>query len=601
MIYHLQKKVIRICGISVFLVFSAIFALIFSIGKNQLNQAMDALTDRISENNGIFPEFEGDGPFPKMGKMPDFMTEETPFATRFFTVCFDEKGNIAKADIEFVSSVTETLAGEYGAEAYRRGKERGWMENYRYKMYEGELGKTVVFVDGSMSRFMFQRVLLAAGIVLVVSMVIIWLAAVVFSRRAVKPMAESFEKQKQFITDANHELKTPLTLILTNLDILEAEVGKNEWLSDIRSEGERMNALVNQLVLLARMDEDRSNLDCRMFSLSDMVKEAVSEFQMMAEYRGKQLTARIAPGIRYRGDETSIHRVIWILLDNAVKYCDKAGRIHVVLEERKHPVLYVENTYANVENIRLERLFDRFYREDKARTSPGGFGIGLAIAKAIVNEISMSEAVVDVLTYHKYNVDAVYDGADALAYAEAEQYDGMILDIMMPELSGLEVLEQLRKKGNNTPILLLTAKVEIEDRIQGLDMGADDYLPKPFAMGELLARVRAMLRRKENFTPDILKVGNLTLNMQSYELSCNGQSFVLPKLEYQLMELLMLNKGIYLSTEDLLTKVWGYETNAELGTVWVYISYLRKRLTALSANVAIRVKRNVGYTLEIEG
>lgn len=216
------------------------------------------------------------------------------------------------------------------------------------------------------------------------------------------------------------------------------------------------------------------------------------------------------------------------------------------------------------------------------------------------DEISMSEAVVDILTYHKYNVDAVYDGADALAYAEAEQYDGIILDIMMPKLSGLEVLEQLRKKGNHTPILLLTAKVEIEDRIQGLDMGADDYLPKPFAMGELLARVRAMLRRKENFTPDILKVGNLSLNMQSYELSCNGQSFVLPKLEYQLIELLMLNKGIYLSTEDLLTKVWGYDTEAELGTVWVYISYLRKRLTALSANVVIRAKRNVGYTLEVE-
>lgn len=216
------------------------------------------------------------------------------------------------------------------------------------------------------------------------------------------------------------------------------------------------------------------------------------------------------------------------------------------------------------------------------------------------DEISMSEAVVDILTYHKYNVDAVYDGENALAYAEAEQYDGIILDIMMPKLSGLEVLEQLRKKGNNTPILLLTAKVEIEDRIQGLDMGADDYLPKPFAMGELLARVRAMLRRKENFTPDILKIGNLTLNMQSYELSCNGQSFVLPKLEYQLIELLMLNKGIYLSTEDLLTKVWGYDTDAELGTVWVYISHLRKRLTDLSANVVIRAKRNVGYTLEVE-
>ena len=216
------------------------------------------------------------------------------------------------------------------------------------------------------------------------------------------------------------------------------------------------------------------------------------------------------------------------------------------------------------------------------------------------DEISMSEAVVDILTYHKYSVDAVYDGADALAYAEAEQYDGIILDIMMPKMSGLDVLEQLRRKGNNTPILLLTAKVEIEDRIQGLDMGADDYLPKPFAMGELLARVRAMLRRKETFAPDILKVGNLSLNMQSCELSCNGQSFVLPKLEYQLIELLMLNKGIYLSTENLLTKVWGYDTDAELGTVWVYISYLRKRLTALSANVVIRAKRNVGYTLEVE-
>ncbi|MDO5403751.1 MAG: response regulator transcription factor [Eubacteriales bacterium] len=216
------------------------------------------------------------------------------------------------------------------------------------------------------------------------------------------------------------------------------------------------------------------------------------------------------------------------------------------------------------------------------------------------DEISMSEAVVDVLTYHKYNVDAVYDGADALAYAESGQYDGIILDVMMPELSGLEVLEQLRKKGNNTPILLLTAKAEIEDRIQGLDMGADDYLPKPFAMGELLARVRAMLRRKENFTPGILKVGNLSLNMKSYELSCNSQSFVLPKLEYQLIELLMLNKGIYLSTEDLLTKVWGYDTDAELGTVWVYISYLRKRLAALSTNVVIQAKRNIGYTLEVK-
>ncbi len=215
------------------------------------------------------------------------------------------------------------------------------------------------------------------------------------------------------------------------------------------------------------------------------------------------------------------------------------------------------------------------------------------------DEISMSEAVVDILTYHKYIVDAVYDGEDALMYAESDEYDGIILDIMMPKLSGLEVLKKLRKSGNTTPILLLTAKAEIEDRIEGLDLGADDYLPKPFAMGELLARVRAMLRRKDNFTPDILTCGNISLNMQSYELSGNGQSFILPKLEYQLMEILMRNKGIYLSSETLLTKVWGYDTDTELGTVWVYISYLRKRLSAIDANVTITAKRNAGYTLEV--
>ena len=211
----------------------------------------------------------------------------------------------------------------------------------------------------------------------------------------------------------------------------------------------------------------------------------------------------------------------------------------------------------------------------------------------------MSEAVVDILSYHKYVVDAVYDGQDALDYALSEHYDGIILDIMMSKKNGLEVLQALRQKGNNTPVLLLTAKAEVEDRIQGLDLGADDYLPKPFAMGELLARVRAMLRRKDMFTPDILRCGNISLNMQSYVLSSNTQSVVLPKLEYQLMEILMLNKGIYLSTEDLLVKVWGYNTDAELGTVWVYISYLRKRLQALKANVIISARRNVGYTLEV--
>ena len=216
------------------------------------------------------------------------------------------------------------------------------------------------------------------------------------------------------------------------------------------------------------------------------------------------------------------------------------------------------------------------------------------------DERGLSEAVVDVLLYHKYRVDAVYDGQEALDYAENDRYDGIILDVMMPQKSGLEVLKALRARGDKTPILLLTAKAEVEDRIQGLDLGADDYLPKPFAMGELLARIRAMLRRREEFTPDLLQLGNLSLDRRSYTLSVGENHLLLPKLEYQIMGLFLLNRGVYLSTEDILVKVWGYDTEAELGIVWVYISYLRKKLAGLGANVVIRAKRNIGYTLEVK-
>ncbi len=214
------------------------------------------------------------------------------------------------------------------------------------------------------------------------------------------------------------------------------------------------------------------------------------------------------------------------------------------------------------------------------------------------DEEAMAEAVADILEYHKYQVDVVARGDEALDYALAASYDGIILDIMMPGMSGLEVLSALRKKGCTTPVLLLTARNEVEDRIEGLDLGADDYLAKPFAMGELLARVRAMLRRRDEFRPDIKTFGDISLNPHSYELSSGDRSVVLPKLEYRMMEVLIINRGIYLSSEELLEKVWGYDSEADIGSVWVYISYLRKRLSGLGSRVTIRAKRNIGYRLE---
>ena len=214
------------------------------------------------------------------------------------------------------------------------------------------------------------------------------------------------------------------------------------------------------------------------------------------------------------------------------------------------------------------------------------------------DERSLSEAVVDILTYHKYIVDAVYDGEDAYAYALSGNYDGVILDVMMPGRDGIDVLSALRKNGYKAPILLLTAKTQVEDRIRGLDAGADDYLPKPFDMGELLARVRAMLRRREEFHPDLLSFGDLPLNIQSSTLGCRGMEFVLPKQEYRLMEQLMANHNIFLSTEDLLVKAWGYDAETDINSVWLYISYLRKRLAAMNSSVRIVSKRNIGYRLE---
>ena len=215
------------------------------------------------------------------------------------------------------------------------------------------------------------------------------------------------------------------------------------------------------------------------------------------------------------------------------------------------------------------------------------------------DEPAMAEAVTDILEYHNFTVDTVYDGTEALAYAREDRYDGIILDVMMPKMDGFSVLRALREAGDRTPVLLLTARAEVEDRIAGLDLGADDYLPKPFATGELLARVRAMLRRREDYTPDVLRCGDLSLNTSNAELRCGGESVVLPKLEFKLMELLMNNQGICLSTEDILTRVWGYETDADIGVVWVYLSYLRKRLAALGSAVEIRARRGVGYTLEV--
>ncbi|WP_026524536.1 MULTISPECIES: response regulator transcription factor [unclassified Butyrivibrio] len=217
------------------------------------------------------------------------------------------------------------------------------------------------------------------------------------------------------------------------------------------------------------------------------------------------------------------------------------------------------------------------------------------------DEIELSNALVAILKHSSYTVDAVYDGQDALDYILSSEYDGIILDIMMPGMMGTEVLKKIREKGISTPVLFLTAKSEIEDRITGLDLGADDYLTKPFDMGELLARIRAMTRRKADYAPNNLSCGNLELNRSTYELKTEGHDAIrLVGREFQMLEMLMENPGRVISVDAFMDRIWS-DGEADVNVVWVYISNLRKKLTQLEATCEIKASRGVGYSMVVKG
>ena len=215
------------------------------------------------------------------------------------------------------------------------------------------------------------------------------------------------------------------------------------------------------------------------------------------------------------------------------------------------------------------------------------------------DERSLARALVHILEKNNYSAEAVYDGAEALRYLESGNYDAAVLDIMMPKIDGITVLKRVRAMGNTIPVLLLTAKAEVDDKVLGLDSGANDYLTKPFEAKELLARIRVMTRSHQE--PDTrLRIGNLTLNRATFELSSPTGTFRLANKEYQMMEMLMVNQNQLIPTERFMEKIWGYDADAEINVVWSYISYLRKKLSALDANVQIKATRNAGYSLKVK-
>ena len=215
------------------------------------------------------------------------------------------------------------------------------------------------------------------------------------------------------------------------------------------------------------------------------------------------------------------------------------------------------------------------------------------------DEKSLSKAIVALLEKNNYSVDAVFDGEESLTYIESGNYDAIILDIMMPKKDGITVLKEIRAKGCTVPVLILSAKSEVDDKVLGLDSGANDYLTKPFSVKELLARIRVITRNGDARVDSTMTFGNLSLNLATYQLSSDEGSFKLANKEFQMMEMLMRNPGHLISTERFMEKIWGYDSDAEINVVWVYISYLRKKLLNIGARVQIRAHRNSGYSLEI--
>jgi len=285
-----------------------------------------------------------------------------------------------------IAAVDSSSAGEYAEKVLAKDKTKGFVDDYRYLVYEGETETTVVFLDCARNLSTFRTVITASLGISAVGLLMVLVLLIFLSGRIVKPFWENYEKQRRFITDAGHDLKTPLTVIGADAEVLEMDIGENEWITDIRNQVTRLTDMTNSLIMLSRMEEPEPQYQMIDFPLSDVVEEVLEEYRSLAKTHEKNLSGSIQPMISLHGDEKSIRRLLGVLLDNAMKYSDEHGTINLTLEQQRGTIrLMVFNTCPYMSKDSLPHLFDRFYRTDESRNSQtGGYGLGLSIAAAIV-------------------------------------------------------------------------------------------------------------------------------------------------------------------------------------------------------------------------
>ena len=384
MIRKLRAKLIIASLLSLLLVLSVIIGVAGVLNYTSLVSDADSVLAILRENDGTFPLGDPPGGKDRFREGRRF-SPELPYESRYFTVFLSESGSVISVNTGKIAAVDTSTAIDYAVEAVASGAARGFADDYRFTVYASGEETHVVFLDCGRELGSFRSFLATSAAVSAAGLLAVTLLLIFFSGRIVKPFSENYEKQRRFITDAGHELKTPLTIIDADAEVLEMDLGENEWLGDIRTQTKRLAELTNSLILLSRMEE-QPRMEKIEFPLSDVVEETVETFQALARTRGKTLSSRVQPMLSMNGDEKAIRQLFTILLDNAVKYADEGGRIEAVLEKQKNTLrLSVFNTAESVSRESLAHLFDRFYRADASRNSgTGGYGLGLSIASAVV-------------------------------------------------------------------------------------------------------------------------------------------------------------------------------------------------------------------------
>lgn len=385
MVSKFRRKLIIVTTLAVVFVMTIIFAMINLINYSQITSSADKMLTLIAENKGIVPAPPPEAP--ERDTIQSQLTEESQYQTRYCIVQLNKNNEIIDVNTSHIAAISDTEASGYALEILSADSQSGYKEAYRYKVVPTDFGRIVIFLDCSMQLDSFFSMMAISGMIAIMCSFAIFLVIFMFSKRFIRPMVDNIEKQKRFITDAGHELKTPLAIINANVEVMELMSGKNEWTDSIKNQVTRLDQLVKSMLLLAKMEENTLTPVFVDFDLTKAFTEITEPFEIMAQQQDKKLTIRAQENIRMYGDESAIRNLISILVDNAIKYCTTDGIIEATLRrDGKALKIKVRNSADSENNDNLNRLFDRFYRSDSSRSrESGGFGIGLSMAQTIVD------------------------------------------------------------------------------------------------------------------------------------------------------------------------------------------------------------------------